>query len=142
MKNEEGMNRVWEKTEPRGDCIYFLGATQSKKYGSCWDPDEGRTKLVHRYVWEQTVGPIPDDMTIDHVKERGCRFLKCVNVEHMEIVTVAENNRRKGAWIKVCKNGHKYTPENTYIYKSTGRRDCRKCRAERRKARSANQKNA
>jgi hypothetical protein len=45
---------------------------------------------------ESTVGPIPSGMQIDHL----CRNTLCVNPDHMEVVTNAENGRR-GAGAKL-----------------------------------------
>lgn len=53
---------------------------------------------AHRMVWIDHHGPIPIGLVIDHVWERGCRYRDCVNIDHLELVTVAENNRR--AWRK------------------------------------------
>lgn len=44
----------------------------------------------HRVVYEHLIGPIPDDMVIDHL----CRVKCCVNPAHLEVVTQAENCRR------------------------------------------------
>ena len=46
---------------------------------------------AHRLVWEQRVGPLEVGMVLDHV----CRNKMCVNPEHLEPVTRAENNRRR-----------------------------------------------
>lgn len=70
-------------------CWLFTGATQSRGYGSVGIGNK-RTALAHRVAYEATVGPIPDGMTIDHL----CLNKTCLNPEHMEIVTRAENTRR------------------------------------------------
>jgi hypothetical protein len=51
---------------------------------------EGRTVYAHRWAYERQIGPIPEALVIDHL----CRVRSCVNVLHMEIVTLAENTRR------------------------------------------------
>lgn len=115
----------WSKTTTT-DCIVWRGAQNSKGYG-CWAIG-GMSHLAHRIAWEDARGPIPEGMTIDHL----CRVRSCVNVEHMELVTVAENNRRKlvagglqpGA---ECWRGHRMTPANTYRH-PRGHVECRECR--------------
>ena len=75
--------------DPRGrshpDCLLWDGNVDKDGYGRHgW-------RLAHRYVWEQEHGKIPDGMTVDHV----CRTRLCVNTDHMELMTQAENNARK-----------------------------------------------
>lgn len=97
---------------------------------------------AHRWVYQQVVGPIPKGMHLDHV----CRNTGCVNPEHMEIVTPAENNRRKnealgrGQYATHCPHGHEYTPENTMPAHGKNRQ-CRECnRAASRRWKAKNQK--
>lgn len=47
--------------------------------------------LAHRASYETFVGPIPEGLTIDHL----CTVLRCVDPQHLEPVTSAENNRRR-----------------------------------------------
>lgn len=62
-------------------------------------------RLAHRVAYETQVGPIPKGLEIDHL----CRNRACVNVEHMEVVTHAENMRRAFQRRTHCKHGHEYT---------------------------------
>jgi WhiB family transcriptional regulator, redox-sensing transcriptional regulator len=50
---------------------------------------------------------------------------KTPNQRHKMAAKVAREN--------VCKRGHEYTPENTYIIPSSGYRECRVCRSDKRK---------
>lgn len=50
----------------------------------------GKVALAHRYFYELTRGPIPPELELDHL----CRRPSCVNPDHMEAVTHAENTRR------------------------------------------------
>jgi hypothetical protein len=121
--------RVLRRIERVGDCLVFTGA-KTKGYGTVavWDGPAGqrrqRTLQAHRIVYEAQVGPIPDDMTIDHL----CFNRACVNVEHMEVVTRGENTRRgivRRPKPESCPQGHPYSETNTYINK--GSRFCREC---------------
>lgn len=81
-------------------CWRWEGALTSAGYGEI--QADGRTMYVHRWVHEFFIGPIPDDLTVDHtchnvsacVGGAGCPHRRCVNPLHLEAVTVGENNRR------------------------------------------------
>jgi hypothetical protein len=45
---------------------------------------------AHIYSWEHANGPVPPGMILDH----GCRRRRCIHNDHLEPVTVRENNRR------------------------------------------------
>jgi len=48
-----------------------------------------RTELAHRWVWTMFNGKIPEGLVINH----KCRNRKCVNPDHLEVVTQTENCR-------------------------------------------------
>jgi len=52
--------------------------------------ESGRSMHAHRYMYLKHRGKIPNGLHLDHL----CRVRDCVNPDHLEIVTVAENNRR------------------------------------------------
>lgn len=86
---------------------------------------------AHRYSYTLHRGPIPAGLDLDHL----CVNTKCMNPEHMEPVTRAENSRRikeRGRTKKVtgkahCLHGHPFTPENTWIVPGTEHRHCKTC---------------
>ena len=84
--------------------------------------------LAHRASYESFVGPIPPDMTIDHL----CFKPACINPDHLRVATLEDNAARQRRAMKShCLKGHEFTPENTYRRPLTGegRRQCRTCNA-------------
>jgi hypothetical protein len=81
--------RFWDFVSPEPTCGCWL-----------WDgPDNGmygllrngyRNTYAHRFSYQKFVGPIPRGLVIDH----ACRVTFCVNPDHLEPVTQAENLRR------------------------------------------------
>lgn len=47
-----------------------------------------RTVPAHRWAWEQSHGPIPDGMEVDHI----CWQRSCVNPEHLRLATRSQNS--------------------------------------------------
>ena len=101
-------------------CWEWTGAHNNNGY-SCF-AIEGKSQLAHRVSYTYLVGPIPVGLTIDHL----CRNKSCVNPEHLEAVTGAENNRRAAVAITHCRRGHELAGENLQI-KHRARGDQRVC---------------
>ena len=110
--------------EPNSGCWLWTGAVCKDGYGQFrWGPGSTFMGKAHRFAWEHYRGPIPEGMIIDH----KCRNPFCVNPDHLEPVTYAENaNRGLNGVLKThCKHGHPLTGDNLYYH---GQRRCRKCR--------------
>lgn len=111
-----GHRRVpWHNIQVTAGCWLWTGPVH-KRYGK----SSGTT--AHRHVWLALGRTIPAGFELDHL----CRVPLCVNPDHLEPVTRAENNRRRVLALVKCINGHDYTPENTYT-RPDGNRDCRIC---------------
>lgn len=114
-----------------GDCLIWQGSGV-RGYGM-FRPGTRSTDpkvYVHRYVYEQTVGPIPEGHEVDHVRDRGCTSRGCVNPEHLEPVTHPENQRRSR--LTRCRSGrHDLTLERNQRWDKRGRRrGCAACHRE------------
>jgi hypothetical protein len=117
--------RFWPKVAVTETCWNWTGARQAGGYGR-FAARKGHLVLAHRWSYEAAVGPIPPDMTIDHL----CRNTSCVRPDHLEVVTREENALRgsRNAAKTHCDRGHEFTPENTYVPPSRDHRACRECR--------------
>lgn len=129
--------RFMEKVEEHDSgCWLWTGQLQPNGYarfmvGSRSDGSP-RKVLAHRWAYEHFIGPIPEGMTIDHVRDRGCRHRNCVNPEHLEAVPHAVNLLRgdttaaRNAAKTHCPAGHPYEGDNLVVNRK-GQRTCRAC---------------
>lgn len=83
--------RYWRYVTKSEGCWEWSGSRADTGYGVHWT-DEKKLVGAHRFSYELHKGPIPDDLHLDHL----CRVRHCVNPDHLEPVTPAENTRR--AW--------------------------------------------
>lgn len=122
-------DRIKHRSRPDDNgCWIWIGLLDADGYGTVC-PLERRNKKAHRVSYEAFVGPIPEELTIDHL----CRVRNCVNPAHLEPVTRQVNSLRgntiaaQEAATTHCPADHPYSPENTYITPKTGSRNCRQC---------------
>lgn len=91
----------WWKVEDRGftsPCWIWQGYQNPNGYCyyTVW---HGKSVKACRYVYERYKGKIPKDLDLDHL----CRQRMCVNPNHLEPVTHAENCRRAREYKKWMK---------------------------------------
>lgn len=112
----ELVQRFMEKVafEPNSGCWLWDAAIFPTGYGMFrTSPTKGSAR-AHRVAYELFVGPIPDGLCLDH----RCRVRSCVNPDHLEPVTVAENARRQTS-LRIY-TGHDYVVEGDVRW-------CRNC---------------
>jgi hypothetical protein len=86
----------WEYVSTRPDGCWEWKSTTQNGYGVYYHVLLGKKKAykAHRFAYMLATGiPIMPGLVLDHT----CRNPKCVRPEHLEQVTVAENNRRSHA---------------------------------------------
>ncbi|PZE23874.1 HNH endonuclease signature motif containing protein [Curtobacterium sp. MCBD17_028] len=91
---------------------------------------ERHVVLAHRAAWTAANGPVPVGMTLDHI----CRERRCVNVEHLRLLSNFENGRRNTGVdfpLGQCAHGHGDEHLRTYT-RSGGKKSlgCSICRSE------------
>lgn len=116
-------------------CMVNLFMTRVQKTETCWlwtktltEHGYGRYSgtVAHKKLWEHLNGPTPTGFELDHL----CRVRHCVNPDHLELVTHAENVRRGNGGRKPaikCPAGHEYVGTNIYVRPDGRGRGCRTC---------------
>ena len=115
-------------------CWIYRGSIDSEGYGRYG------SRVAHRVYYEALVGPVPAELDLDHL----CVRRNCVNPNHLEPVTPAENQlrgipyralERRIVQRSVCSKGHEISDEFSYMAKRTNARGevyevrtCRTCK--------------
>jgi hypothetical protein len=119
--------RIMDRIRRLEDGCWLYERALRKGYPSI--SDNGKTKAVHRLMWEYSNGPIPSGLQLDHL----CRVRCCVRPGHLRLVTIRENvlaagslsRTKKNADAVACTRGHSFDASNTYLVR--GHRHCREC---------------
>lgn len=88
LTSSELGRRFWSKVEKTGTCWNWKACVYDSGYG--YYSIKHIMHRAHRLSYEFFYGAIPEGLVLDHL----CYNKKCVNPDHLEPVTVLENNRR------------------------------------------------
>ncbi len=134
MKLEDRFMSHVDKTE---SCWLWTGHIGAGGYGRFRiGGATGKLFNPHRVSYELFVGEIPDGYTVDHQchnsdvncpGDNTCLHRRCVNPEHLEAVTLAENLSRAPKWYgnrTHCKRGHEFDEKRA---SNNNQRTCNRC---------------
>ena len=127
MLTQEQLDRFMSFVKKENSCWNWTGNKDKDGYGIFTFLRKNRR--AHRVSYWAFNGDKPDKMTVHH----KCKNTSCVNPEHLELMTVKENNLESNnvgainARKTHCPNGHKYDR------KYGGQRYCSICEAEKSK---------
>lgn len=136
---KNSVKNFWDQVNKTDTCWLWTGSINNTGYGTF--RVEGKNWMVHRYSYFLEHRSIDPKLVIDHI----CGTRLCVKPNHLEQVTLQENNKRVTRQITHCPKGHEYTLENTYYdiqmkrgtrMKMSLGRQCKTCRRIRQKERS------
>ena len=119
--------RFWAKVHKTPTCWLWTAYTNIGGYGQLYQGPQSPIAVAHRFAYELLRGNIPEGLTLDHL----CRVRNCVNPDHLEPVTLAENTLRgigptaTNARKEQCKRGHPLSAYNSQPNQHLRR--CREC---------------
>lgn len=126
---ENQIKRFFAKVYITKSCWIWMGGVERGGYGRFFSYDKFNNITAHRFSYELFYKiKIPYDKHLDHL----CKITRCVNPNHLEIVTPKENVLRSNGLASInaqkthCKRGHPLSGDNLYINPQKAR-VCRKC---------------
>jgi hypothetical protein len=90
-KGKHNPNRYTaEDTGYTSPCWLWYGPLNGNGYAIAYVPEFRKHRMMHILFYERKYGLVPDGLELDHL----CRVRRCINPDHLEPVTHAENGRR------------------------------------------------
>lgn len=123
----------WAKVHIACGCWLWRAGQSGNGYGKFYVIEPKRMMYAHRVSWMLTHN---EELTRDQLVLHRCDNRQCVNPDHLFLGDDAANMRDKSNKGRhhyqnrtLCKHGHPYTPESTYVIPGTpGWKDCKICR--------------
>src|SRR5438128_9842658 len=96
--------RFWASVNKTGSCWVCTGYRNEGGYGVF--TVGGKSKVAttsHRWSYTHLVGPIPEDLEIDHI----CLNPPCVNPEHLRLATNKQNGEHRAGATRCAASQHR-----------------------------------
>ena len=122
MNRQVYEERFLSKVQIVNACWIWTGATGGGRYGYGQAQWQGYRTGAHRVSWLLWRGELEEGQEVDHT----CGNRLCVNPDHLQLVTHAQNKQLEADRNLTCRRGHQWTEENTYLT-PRGDRQCRAC---------------
>lgn len=90
-------------------CVAWTGRVGPNGYG--YFTVDGLNTAAHRFAWERVNGPIPADRVVDH----SCHNRACVNVAHLRLATVAQNDANRAGTTSATGARNVYKRDGRYM---------------------------
>ncbi|AER25916.1 HNH endonuclease [Mycobacterium phage Cane17] len=93
-------DRFWSKIDASDGCWLWTGSLTHNGYGRF--KVDGKMVRAHRFAYQMMIGDIPEGMELDH---RHTCPKRCVNPEHLRLVTHKRNQENRSGAMRNSSTG-------------------------------------